>query len=367
MNRPALPRLRFTKMHGAGNDFVVLDLRDGSPPPDAGLAARIADRHRGVGCDQILTIEPPRDAGSVASYRIWNSDGSTSQQCGNGARCVAAWLVRDGAAQGDAFMIDSPLRTHAVQRLGDGHYAVAMGLPEFEPARIPLIGFPRAREEYVVPLQGENVRFGAVSMGNPHAVLEVGLIDAAPVERMGPRMPRSCLRGDHHQAQADFQFAVAHTGAQYQQGKPVAAPPAGDAVAFERIQQRVRHAAAGRRVTLDAARRRAQHTDQQAQRGVLAVPIAVPEDFQFLVQVAAASVAVAVIDADHRGEPPGCLAHPQRVLLERAAVLRSLFARERLRQQRLEGTGRGVHALLETGHAGSFLRIKPSPPAAPAG
>lgn len=185
MNRPALPRLRFTKMHGAGNDFVVLDLRDGSPPPDAGLAARIADRHRGVGCDQILTIEPPRDAGSVASYRIWNSDGSTSQQCGNGARCVAAWLVRDGAAQGDAFMIDSPLRTHAVRRLDDGHYAVAMGLPEFEPARIPLIGFPRAREEYVVPLQGENVRFGAVSMGNPHAVLEVGLIDAAPVERMG--------------------------------------------------------------------------------------------------------------------------------------------------------------------------------------
>ena len=181
-----MPRLRFTKMHGAGNDFVVLDLRDGAPPPDAGLAARLADRHRGVGCDQILTIEPPRAAGSVASYRIWNSDGSTSQQCGNGARCVGAWLVRDGAAQGDEFLIDSPLRTHVVRRLDAGHYAVAMGRPEFEPARIPLIGFPRAREEYVMPLQGENVRFGAVSMGNPHAVLEVGLIDAAPVERIGP-------------------------------------------------------------------------------------------------------------------------------------------------------------------------------------
>lgn len=181
-----MPRLRFTKMHGAGNDFVVLDLRDGAPPPDAGLAARLADRHRGVGCDQILTIEPPRAAGSVASYRIWNSDGSTSQQCGNGARCVGAWLVRDGAAQGDEFLIDSPLRTHVVRRLDAGHYAVAMGRPEFEPTRIPLIGFPRAREEYVVPLQGENVRFGAVSMGNPHAVLEVGLIDAAPVERIGP-------------------------------------------------------------------------------------------------------------------------------------------------------------------------------------
>lgn len=186
MNRAATPRLRFSKMHGAGNDFVVLDLRDGTPPPDAGLAARLADRHRGVGCDQILTIEPPRAAGSVASYRIWNSDGSTSQQCGNGARCVGAWLVRDGAAQGEEFLIDSPLRTHVVQRLDDGHYAVAMGRPGFAPASIPLIGFPRAREEYVVPLQGENVRFGAVSMGNPHAVLEVGLIDAAPVERIGP-------------------------------------------------------------------------------------------------------------------------------------------------------------------------------------
>ena len=186
MNRAATPRLRFSKMHGAGNDFVVLDLRDGTPPPDAGLAARLADRHRGVGCDQILTIEPPRTTGSVAAYRIWNADGSTSQQCGNGARCVGAWLVRDGAAQGDEFLIDSPLRTHVVRRLDAGHYAVAMGRPEFEPARIPLIGFPRAREEYVMPLQGENVRFGAVSMGNPHAVLEVGLIDAAPVERIGP-------------------------------------------------------------------------------------------------------------------------------------------------------------------------------------
>ena len=184
-------RLRFTKMHGAGNDFVVLDLRDGMPPPNAALAAQLADRHRGVGCDQILTIEPPRSMGAVASYRIWNADGSTSQQCGNGARCVAAWLVRDGAAQGDDFIIDSPTRTHAVQRLANGEYAVAMGKPEFEPAQIPLLGFPRAREEYMTSLQGENVRFGAVSMGNPHAVLEVGSVDAAPVERVGPLLQQN--------------------------------------------------------------------------------------------------------------------------------------------------------------------------------
>ena len=93
---PRATAMRFTKMHGAGNDFVVLDLRDGTPPPDATLAAALADRHRGVGCDQILTIEAPRSVAAVAGYRIWNSDGSPSQQCGNGARCVAAWLVRDG-------------------------------------------------------------------------------------------------------------------------------------------------------------------------------------------------------------------------------------------------------------------------------
>ena len=187
MAEPRAPRLRFTKMHGAGNDFVVLDLRDGTPPPDVALAAQLADRHRGVGCDQILTIEPPRAEGSVAAYRIWNSDGSTSQQCGNGARCVAAWLVRDGAVQeGDAFVIDSPLRSHAVRHLGSSDYAVAMGKPEFVPAKIPLAGFPHAREEYALPVKGESLRFGAVSMGNPHAVLEVGLVDAAPVERLGP-------------------------------------------------------------------------------------------------------------------------------------------------------------------------------------
>ena len=82
--------MRFTKMHGAGNDFVVLDLRDGRVPPGPVACARIADRHLGVGCDQILTVEAPRSEGAVASYWIWNSDGSVARQCGNGARCIAA-------------------------------------------------------------------------------------------------------------------------------------------------------------------------------------------------------------------------------------------------------------------------------------
>jgi len=187
--------LRFTKMHGAGNDFVVLDLREGQSPPDPETCARIADRHRGVGCDQLLTVEAPREAGSVASYRIWNADGSPSGQCGNGARCIAAWLVRDGAApaQGD-FAIDSPATTHRVVHHGDGGFVIDMGKPQFAPAGIPLAGFPQAQDDYVVQLAHgeriEHLRFGAVSMGNPHALVEVADVDAADVARIGTTLQR---------------------------------------------------------------------------------------------------------------------------------------------------------------------------------
>ena len=187
--------LHFTKMHGAGNDFVVLDLRDGQSPPDPATCARIADRHRGVGCDQLLTVESPREAGSIASYRIWNADGSPSGQCGNGARCIAAWLVRDGAAprQG-GFAIDSPARTHRVEAGDDGGFTVEMGAPRFEPAEIPLAGFAHMQDDYVVQLANgeriEHLRFGAVSMGNPHAVVEVADVDAADVARIGPALQR---------------------------------------------------------------------------------------------------------------------------------------------------------------------------------
>lgn len=185
--------LRFSKMHGAGNDFVVLDLRDGAPPPDSTLASRLADRHFGVGCDQILTIETPRSAGAVASYRIWNSDGSPSHQCGNGARCVAAWLVRDGVARGNSFRVDSPLATHEVERLQGDRYSIAMGVPEFDPAKIPLEGFASMQDGYEIALDGQTIGFGAVSMGNPHAVVEVQDIDTAPVATLGPALQSSAV------------------------------------------------------------------------------------------------------------------------------------------------------------------------------
>ncbi|WDS35723.1 diaminopimelate epimerase [Pseudoxanthomonas sp.] len=185
MTEPAA--LRFSKMHGAGNDFVVLDLRGGQPAPGAALAAQLADRHTGVGCDQILTIEAPRDPGSVASYRIWNSDGSAAGQCGNGARCVAAWLVRDGVAGNGDFQMDSPAGTHQVQRT-DAGFAVAMGVPRWAPAQIPLVGFPAAQPAYTVTLGDAPVTFGAVSMGNPHAVVQVADVASAPVLALGPAL-----------------------------------------------------------------------------------------------------------------------------------------------------------------------------------
>jgi len=192
--------LRFSKMHGAGNDFVVLDLRNGQPPPDAALCRLLADRHRGVGCDQVLGIMPPRSTGAVAAYGIWNADGSTSQQCGNGARCVAAWLVRDGGASGD-FVLDSPLARHAVRELGDGRFEVAMGAPVFAPAAIPLAGVEAEAAEYAIDIGGWPLLAGAVSMGNPHAVIEVEALTSAPVERLGaalqqhPTFPQQCNVG----------------------------------------------------------------------------------------------------------------------------------------------------------------------------
>lgn len=182
--------MRFSKMHGAGNDFVVLDHRDGRAAPTTELCRALADRHFGVGCDQILVIEPARD-GAVAAYAIFNADGSRAGQCGNGARCVAAWIDRDARAQGrptpTGFELLSPSGRHAVQLEGDGQVQLDMGRPQFEPAQIPLSGFSAADEYHLTP-HGFSARFAAVSMGNPHAVIRVDDVKRAPVETVGPAL-----------------------------------------------------------------------------------------------------------------------------------------------------------------------------------
>jgi diaminopimelate epimerase len=172
MSIPAPPRRRFSKMHGAGNDFVVLDLRDGAPPPTPAEAARMADRHRGIGFDQLLTIEPPATPGAVADYRIWNADGSAAGQCGNGARCVAAWLRRDGTARATRFAMGSPAGRIEADALDDGSFRLAMSVPVFAPARIPLVA-PAEAARYVADGPFGVLAFGAASMGNPHALIEV--------------------------------------------------------------------------------------------------------------------------------------------------------------------------------------------------
>jgi diaminopimelate epimerase len=179
--------LHFTKMHGAGNDFVVIDLRDGTPPPTPAQCRRLADRRKGVGCDQVLTIERSDAKGVLAAYRIWNSDGSPAAQCGNGARCVAAWLARQGV-DGDRFELESPAGRHQVERLGEGRWRISMGVPDFEPARVPMVGFDAPRDEYVIACGGAILPIGAVSLGNPHAVVEVDDVDTAQVAELGPML-----------------------------------------------------------------------------------------------------------------------------------------------------------------------------------
>lgn len=179
-------RLHFSKMHGAGNDFVLVDCRAGRVI-NAAIVCAMADRHRGIGCDQLITIEPAHSAGAVAGYRIWNTDGSSAQQCGNGARCVAAWLRRECAELPPHFVLDSPAGAVAVETLGGGNYALQLGRPEFRPERIPLRVDAEALT-YTLNVAGEVVHFAAASMGNPHALIEMSELDDASVQRLGPAL-----------------------------------------------------------------------------------------------------------------------------------------------------------------------------------
>src|SRR5580698_7141839 len=130
-------RADFTKMHGLGNDFMVLDLPDGAAWPSREQWRALADRHTGIGFDQALVLLPPRRRGSDVFYRIINADGGEVEQCGNGARCVAALLHRRGHGRGGSLTLDSaggPLRARV---MSDGRVSVEMGLPNFEPSSLP--------------------------------------------------------------------------------------------------------------------------------------------------------------------------------------------------------------------------------------
>jgi diaminopimelate epimerase len=180
--------LRFSKMHGIGNDFVVLDRRADPGPLDPALVRAIADRHTGVGFDQLLALEPPRTPGSVAAYRIYNGDGSEARQCGNGLRCLVAWLHRERPLAG-AVRLDGPAGPVACEVLASGEVRADMGVPRFAPRDVPFLADAEA-DAYPLQAGGESVSVGIASMGNPHAVLEVPDVDAADVARLGPAIER---------------------------------------------------------------------------------------------------------------------------------------------------------------------------------
>src|SRR3990172_10933652 len=172
LNLPRLPqrmRLKFTKMHGLGNDFVVLDATREPIALTREQLRWIADRHFGVGCDQILQVEKPRQPGTDFYYRIFNADGGEVEQCGNGARCFMRY-VRDHGLTGKREIRVGTSGGVIVPRLeADGQVTVDMGVPEFEPSRIP---FQAERREltYMLDVNGKQVEISALSMGNPHAV-----------------------------------------------------------------------------------------------------------------------------------------------------------------------------------------------------
>ncbi len=182
-------RLRFTKMHGAGNDFVVFDAISQRVELSPGQVRRIADRHFGVGCDQLLVVERAQGPDADFRYRIFNADGGEVEQCGNGARCFVRFVSDQGLTAKREIRVETLSGLIAPRLESNGEVTVNMGAPIFEPERIPYLS---QSNELVQPLQvgGQTVQITAVSMGNPHAVQVVADVEAAPVTTQGPLIER---------------------------------------------------------------------------------------------------------------------------------------------------------------------------------
>jgi diaminopimelate epimerase len=178
-------RINFTKMHGVGNDFIVFDAPRSMPLPTPGQFRALADRHTGIGFDQALVLRPPRRPEATIYYQIFNSDGAEVEQCGNGARCIASLLYRQGRAPAGEFVMDSPGGSVRARLLSADLVAVEMGVPSFEPAALPFTA-PERQERYALSTGSATVEIGVVSLGNPHAVLQVAAVDSAPVASLGP-------------------------------------------------------------------------------------------------------------------------------------------------------------------------------------
>lgn len=191
--------VRFTKMQGIGNDFVVLDLISQRYRPQTSHIQKIADRHFGIGCDQILIVEPPKNPENDFFYRIFNADGSEVEQCGNGARCFARYVTDKRLTANNPIRVETA--GGVIQLfIEQDNVRVDMGPPVLEPSRIPFKAQQQANS-YTLEVNGKSYEMGVISMGNPHSVLRVDDINTAPIKKLGalierhPRFPNRVNAG----------------------------------------------------------------------------------------------------------------------------------------------------------------------------
>lgn len=176
--------LQFSKMHGLGNDFVVVDNVTQNLYVNPEQIKQWANRHTGIGFDQLLLVEPPYDPDLDFHYRIFNADGSEVAQCGNGARCFAKFVRLKGLTNKNHLKVSTKAGKLVLHLEKDGQVTVEMGLPQFEPASVPFKA-QKAEQTYVLRANEETVLCGVMGLGNPHCVIEVDDVDTAPVNRLG--------------------------------------------------------------------------------------------------------------------------------------------------------------------------------------
>lgn len=181
--------LSFTKMHGLGNDFMVIDNLDDSLQLDAAQIRLLADRHTGVGFDQLLVVEKPSDSEAEFDYRIFNADGDEVEHCGNGARCFARFVSERGLTDSKLIRVNTGKGPIMLEILDEQTVRVKMGVPRFRPEEVPFIADTQ-EEKYDLEVAGEIFQVGVANIGNPHVLLQVDDIHLAQVERLGPLIER---------------------------------------------------------------------------------------------------------------------------------------------------------------------------------
>ncbi len=198
-------KLTFSKMHGLGNDFVVFDAIHQTVSLTPEQIRYISQRRFGVGCDQVLLVEPARQARTDFYYRIFNANGTEVEQCGNGARCFARFVRDRELTEKTQLTVGTASGIMHLELQPHGMVNVNMGAPRLEPDQVPFKAQLRATR-YALPLDGDTISVGVVSMGNPHAVTQVVSVEDAPVERVGPLICKHPLFPQH--ANASFMEIV---------------------------------------------------------------------------------------------------------------------------------------------------------------